>query len=160
MSGKRGAVTVGAYLALFLLGLLQGLIGTFQYSRGPAPLAAILFDLGILATCMLGSWGMRTALGGVLPAAGWFIVTLILSSVPAGGSILITDSAAGRWFLFGGAVCAVAGALFSFARWSRASRDHRSKQGNSLGPADGQAHGGASARPGTSLRFPDRKADK
>jgi len=141
MSGNRGVVTVGAYLALFLVGLLQGLIGTFQYSRGPAPLAAILFDLGILITCVLGSWGMRTALGGVLPAAGWFIVTLILSSVPAGGSILITDSSAGKWFLFGGAVCAVAGALFSFARWSRASRDHRSRTGNRPGSAGGPAKG-------------------
>jgi hypothetical protein len=154
VSGKRGAVTAGAYLALFLLGLLQGLIGTFQYSRGPAPLAAILFDLGILATCVLGSWGMRTALGGVLPAAGWFIVTLILSSVPAGGSILITDSSAGRWFLFGGAVCAVGGALYSFARWSRASRGHRPNPGTRLsGPAGGTS-------PGTSLRFPDHKAGK
>src|SRR5215469_3885483 len=146
MSGKRGAVTVGAYLALFLLGLLQGLIGTFQYSRGPAPLAAILFDLGILATCVLGSWGMRTALGGVLPAAGWFIVTLILSSVPAGGSILITDSSAGRWFLFGGAVCAVGGALYSFARWSRASRDHRSRADNRPGAAGSPPKDDASAR--------------
>ena len=154
MSGKRGAVTVGAYLALFLLGLLQGLIGTFQHSRGPAPLAAILFDLGILATCVLGSWGMRTALGGVLPAVGWFIVTLILSSVPAGGSILITDSAAGKWFLFGGAVCAVAGALYSFARWSRASRDRRPNPGSRLfGPSDCTSLD-------TSLRFPDHKAGK
>ena len=127
VTGKRGAVTVGAYLALFLLGLLQGLIGTFQYSRGPAPLAAILFALGILATCVLGSWGMRTALGGVLPAVGWFGVTLLLSSVSAGGSVVITDSPAGRWFLFGGAVCAVGGALYAFARWSRASRDYRSR---------------------------------
>lgn len=118
-------VTPGAYLALFLLGAVQGLIGTFQYSRGPAPLAAILFDLVILATCVLGSWGMRTALGGVLPAAGWVLVTLVLSSVSAGGSILITATLAGEWFLFGGAVSAVAGAVYAFARWSRASQDRR-----------------------------------
>jgi hypothetical protein len=126
MSGSdRRAVIVGAYLALFLLGLLQGLIGTFQFSRGPAPLAAILFDVGILVTCVLGTWGMRTALGGVLPAAGWFLVTLPLSSVSAGGSVVVTDTTAGRWFLFGGAVCAVAGALYAFARWSRASLERR-----------------------------------
>lgn len=116
---------MAAYAALFLLGLMQGLIGTFQYSRGPVPLAAVLFDLAILATCLLGSWGMRRALGGFLPALGWFIVTLLLSSGSSGGSVFITDSTAGKWFLFGGAVCAVAGAVASYALWSRGSRDRR-----------------------------------
>ena len=124
---------MAAYAALFLLGLMQGLIGTFQYSRGPVPLAAVLFDLAILATCLLGSWGMRRALGGFLPALGWFIVTLLLSSGSSGGSVFITDSTAGKWFLFGGAVCAVAGAVASYALWSRGSRDRRA--------------GGPSARP-------------
>ncbi len=115
-------VTVAAYVALFVLGLVQGLIGTFQYSRGPAPLASICFDLAILATCVLGSQGMRTALGGVLPAAGWLLVTVVLSSAPAGGSILVTATMAGEWFLFGGALSAVAGAVYAFARWSRPRR--------------------------------------
>lgn len=119
------AVTALAYLALFLLGLAQGVIGTFQYSRGPAPLAALLFDLGILATCVLGSQGMRTAAGGVLPAVGWFLATLLLSSASSGGSILITNTTAGQWFLFGGAISAAAGAVYAFARWSRASRLRR-----------------------------------
>jgi drug/metabolite transporter (DMT)-like permease len=132
-------VTVAGDLALCLLGAFLGLIGTFQYSRGPAPLAAILFDLAILATCVLGSVGMRTALGGVLPAAGWFVVTLILSSASAGGSILVTDTAAGKWFLFGGAVCAAAGGVYAFAMWSKPSRDHRSS--HSPGPHPHQERG-------------------
>ena len=115
-------VAVIAYAVLFVLGMVQGLIGTFQYSRGPAPLAAILFDLGILATCVLASWGMRTALGGVLPAAGWLLVTLVLSSAPVGGSVIVTATPAGEWFLFGGAVAAVGGAIFAFARWGRQRR--------------------------------------
>jgi len=120
--GDGQGVAVTAYVALFVLGMVQGLIGTFQYSRGPAPLAAILFDLAILATCVLGSWGMRTALGGVLPAAGWLLVTLVLSSAPAGGSVIVTATTAGEWFLFGGALSAVAGAVFAFARWGRPRR--------------------------------------
>jgi Family of unknown function (DUF6113) len=145
MSGSdRRAVVVGAYLALFLLGLLLGLIGSFQYSRGPAPLAAILFDAGILVTCVLGSWGMRTALGGVLPAAGWFLVTLVLSSVPAGGSVVITNTSAGKWFLFGGAVCAAAGAVYAFAKWSRPSRDRRTQPADRSRPAGGPRSGAAS----------------
>ena len=118
--GRAG--TVAAYVALFVLGAVQALIGTFQYSRGPGPLAAICFDLAILATCVLGSWGMRTGLGGVLPAAGWLVVTLVLSTAPAGGSILVTATVAGEWFLFGGALSAVGGAVYAFARWSRPRR--------------------------------------
>jgi hypothetical protein len=36
-----------------------------------------------------------------------------------GGSVVITDSSAGKWFLFGGAATAVAGAVAAFVRWSR-----------------------------------------
>ena len=88
--GGRGPqyVTAAAYLALFLLGALLGLVGAVQYSQGPVPLAAVLFDLAILATCILGSAGLRSALGGVLPAAGWFVVTLVLSSGTASGSAI------------------------------------------------------------------------
>lgn len=131
LRGDGLGVTVTAYAALFLLGMVQGLIGTFQYSRGPAPLAAILFDLGILVTCVLGGWGMRTALGGVLPAAGWLLVTLVLSSAPAGGSVIVTATPAGEWFLFGGSLAAVAGAVFAFARWGR---PRKASAGKGQGP--------------------------
>jgi hypothetical protein len=120
-------VIAGGYIALLLLGMVQGLIGTFWYSQGPGVLLAVLFDAVILATCMLGAWGMRTALGGMLPAVGWFVTTLVLSGNSAGGSVIVTDTAAGKWFLFGGSLCAVAGAVYAFARWSRASREHRAR---------------------------------
>lgn len=121
------AVTALGYIALCLFGMVQGLVGTFWYSGGPGVLLAVLFDGAILATCMLGAWGMRTALGGVLPAVGWFVVTLVLSSNSAGGSVLVTDTAAGKWFLFGGSLSAAAGAVYAFARWSRSSREHRAR---------------------------------
>lgn len=110
----------GAYVLLFVLGALQALIGTFQFSRGPAwSLVAICFALAILATCVLGSWGMHSAAGGVLPAAGWFLVSVLLGTSNSGGSVLVTNTPQGKWFLFGGAVCAAAGAIISFAKWSR-----------------------------------------
>jgi len=121
------AVTAGGYIALTLLGMVQGLLGTFQYSRGPGVLVAVLFDAAILATCVLGARGMRTALGGVLPALGWFVVTLVLSSNSAGGSVIVANTAAGKWFLFGGSLCAAAGAVYAFWRWSRATREHRAR---------------------------------
>jgi Family of unknown function (DUF6113) len=125
VTGDGSAVTAAAYIALFLVGGLLGLIGAFQFSRGPAPLVAILFDLAILVCCVLGGRGMRTALGGVLPAVGWFIVTVLLTSTSAGGSVIVTATPAGMWFLYGGAVSAAAGAVYAFARWSRSRRQRR-----------------------------------
>jgi hypothetical protein len=115
-------VKYAAYLALFLLGAVQALIGTFQYSRGPGSLVAICFALAILATCVLGSWGMRAAPGGVLPAAGWILLTLLLGTSNAGGSVLVADTTQGKWFLFGGTICAAGGAVISFAKWTRPRR--------------------------------------
>ncbi len=124
--GGGPVVKAAAYLVLFLLGAVQALIGTFQYGRGPGSLLAICFALVILATCLLGAWGMRTAAGGVLPAAGWYLVAVVLGTSSTGGSVLVTDTAAGKWFLFGGAIGAAAGALIAFGRWSRASAARRS----------------------------------
>ena len=146
-------MTAAAYLALLLLGLLQGLIGSFQYSRGPAPAAAILFDLAILATCLLGARGMRTALGGVLPAVGWFAITLLLSSDSANGSVFITATTAGEWFLFGGAICAVGGAVYAFARWSQSGRRRRQP----VGPGTGRDRSGSLSRKPGDFRRASRR---
>ena len=124
-TGGGPAVKAAAYVTLFVLGAVEALIGTFQFSRGPGPVVAICFALAILATCLLGSWGMRSAAGGVLPAAGWFLVSVVLGSVNVGGSVLVTNTAPGKWFLFGGAVCAAGGALIAFALWSRATAGRR-----------------------------------
>ena len=52
--GDGRLVAAGAYGALLLLGVGEGLIGSFQYSRavGPVPIAALAFDLLILLTCV------------------------------------------------------------------------------------------------------------
>jgi len=120
-SGQHERLTgICAYVALFLFGLLQALIGCFQYSRGPVPLAAAGFGLAILATCLLGAWGMRTALGGLMPGVGWFVAAFVLATGTQGGSVLITNTTAGQWFLFGGAACAAVGCVLSYVGWSPA----------------------------------------
>ena len=127
----RGAgpwVKAFAYLALFLLGIVEGLIGTFYYSNGPGVLVAICFAVAILITCVLGAQGMRSAAGGVLPAAGWFVTTIVLSTTSSGGSVIITNTPAGKWFLFGGAVCAAAGAVIGFVLWSVINPARRARQ--------------------------------
>jgi Family of unknown function (DUF6113) len=125
--GSGPVVTACAYLALLVLGAVEGLIGTFHYSGGPAPLAAVCFAGAILATCLLGAWGMRSGAGGLAPAAGWVVTTLLLSS-GKGGSILITNTTAGQWFLFGGALFAAGGAVIGFALWSKASHARRAER--------------------------------
>jgi hypothetical protein len=86
----------------------------------------VAFDAAIFATCLLGAWGTRTAIGGVAAAAGWFVAVFVLASGTSGGSVLIAAASAGEWFLFGGAVSATAGLVTGFAIWSRPRRpgDH------------------------------------
>ena len=112
-------VVVGAYCMLLLVGALQGLIGCFQYGRalGSFPVGAVAFAVAIGVTCVLGAWGMRRPLGGLMPAVGWFITSFVLAMGTPGGSVVITNTTAGKWYLFGGAACAAAGVVFGFVRW-------------------------------------------
>jgi len=122
VDGRRPAqraVTAAGYVVLFVLGALQGLIGSFQYSQSPAPLVAIILDVAILVTCLLGGWGMRTSAGGLLPAVGWILASFIMSMGNTQGSVIITNTTAGQWYLYGGALAAAAGAVAGFVRWSR-----------------------------------------
>ena len=116
------ALTILTCAMLVLFGMAQALIGTFFYGAGPAPLASIGFDLAILATGLLGGWALRRPLGAVAPAVGWFLMAFILASGTSGGSVLITASSAGEWFLFGGAACATAGMVAALTIWSRFGR--------------------------------------
>jgi hypothetical protein len=115
---NRGQVIL-TYLALLLFGLGQGLLGAFYYAAGPEPLAAIGFDVAILATCLLGGWGTSTATGAFLPALGWFVAAFVLASGTKAGSVIVTASGAGELFLFGGGICALIGAVAGFTIWAR-----------------------------------------
>jgi hypothetical protein len=119
---SRRLTAIGAYVVLLLLGVAESVIGCFQYSRGPGPVAAVAFALGILFTCLLAGWGMQTALGGLMPGAGWLATSFLLATGTQGGSVLITNTMAGEWYLFGGSVCAAGGCLVAYLRWSRLSR--------------------------------------
>src|ERR1022692_2088492 len=118
-SGADLAVTTVAYLTLVLLGAAQALVGAFFYSSGPAPLAAVGFDLAIAASCLLGGWGMRRPAGALAPAAAWFLTAFALASGTHDGSVLITATTAGTWFLFGGAASVAAGLIAAVSLWSR-----------------------------------------
>jgi Family of unknown function (DUF6113) len=115
---QRAIAAVG-YVLLFVLGALQGLIGSFNYSRSPVPLVAIIFAAVIFATCVLAGWGMRTLGGGLAPAIGWIIASFVLSMGRPNGSIIITNTAAGQWYLYGGSLAAVTGAAAAYLLWVR-----------------------------------------
>ena len=119
-TSPRALLTGIGYLALFVLGAVQGLIGSFQYGRSPAPFVAIGFALILFATCVLAGWGLRTYSAGILPALGWVIASFILAMPRPNGSVIIESGSAGEWYLYGGALAAAAGAAVSFFTWMRA----------------------------------------
>lgn len=118
-SGRHPLNTVGAYLLLFIFGAVQGVIGSFQYGDSPSPEIAILLALIIFATCLLAGFGLRTYAAGIVPALGWILASFILALPRSNGSVIITGTAAGEWYLYGGAFAAVCGAVITFFAWAR-----------------------------------------
>jgi hypothetical protein len=118
-TSPRALVTGLGYLALFVLGAIQGLIGSFQYGRSPVPLIAIVLVLILFATCVLAGWGMRTYAAGILPALGWIVASFVLAMPRPNGSVIISATSAGEWYLYGGALAAAVGAATSFFIWTR-----------------------------------------
>jgi Family of unknown function (DUF6113) len=114
--GHRVFTTV-CYLVLFALGVAEGVVGSFQYSRSPAPLVAILLAALIFVTCLLCGLGMGSFAGGIVPAIGWFVASFVLSLPDSNGSVIITATTAGKWYLYGGALGAAAGAGAAFVLW-------------------------------------------
>lgn len=118
MPGRRQEQigTGGGYLLLFLLGVAEGMTGSFQFARslGSVPVVAMAFCVLIFATCALGGAGMGSPFGGLVPGLGWFAATLVLSLPTPGGSVIITNTTAGKWYLYGGAVAAGLGIAVTF----------------------------------------------
>ncbi|SRR5579871_6341483 len=112
----------GAYLVLFVFGVVQGMMGSFLYAgtAGPVPVAAIGFCVLILVTCLLAAWGMRSAGGALAAALGWIAASFALAMPVSNGSVVITDTTPGKWYLYGGTVAALAGVLGSLGGRIRA----------------------------------------
>jgi len=114
--------TGAAYVALFLLGAMEGLIGCFQYSRtvGQVPVVALAMCVVVFVTCLLGGLGMGSPLGALMPAFGWLLASLVLTMPTAAGSVIVTNSAAGKWYLYGGAAAAGLAVVLTLVRPRRA----------------------------------------
>src|ERR1700761_4406306 len=112
--GGSRSLTIVGYVLLFVLGAFQGLIGSFQYSRTPAPLIAIVLAAIILVTCAACGWGIGTFGAGLLPALGWIFASFIIAMPKSNGSVVITATAAGEWYLYGGALGVAGGCVTAF----------------------------------------------
>ena len=123
---RRDRGRVAAYAALFVLGVMQGLIGCFHFghSVGSVPVAALGFCALILVTCLLAGAGMGSPMGAVVVAVGWLAASFVLTLPTAAGSVIVTNTSAGKWYLYGGAACAAIGVVASF-RWRRPSVNRR-----------------------------------
>jgi uncharacterized protein DUF6113 len=126
-TGKRRPewpVTVATYVVLFLFGAVQALIGSFQYSRGsrPVPVAALICCAVIFATCVLAAWATRSVTGAVLPGMAWILTSFVLSMPVSNGSVIITNTTAGKWYLYGGTLSVAAAVVASFVGLTRRSR--------------------------------------
>jgi hypothetical protein len=101
---------------------MEGLIGCFQFSRviGRVPVVALAFCVVIFATCLLGGIGLSSPLGALVPALGWLLTSFVLTMPTASGSVVVTNTTAGKWYLYGGAACAGLAVVLSFllTRWS------------------------------------------
>jgi len=57
---------------------------------------------------------MRSVSGALWPAVGWIVASFVLSMPDASGSVIITNTTAGKWYLYGGAVASLGGVALSF----------------------------------------------
>ena len=107
--GRVDAILAGgAYGMLLLLGLFVGIYGAFLFSLSVAsvPVGAIVAVVVNFVMCRAAGRMMRTRLAALLPAVGWLIAVVVLSSKSGEGDLVVTGTVAGYVFLFGGTVAA------------------------------------------------------
>jgi uncharacterized membrane protein len=121
----RRAIGVAVYVTIFVLGAVQGLVGSFQYSQSPVPLVAVGLDALILATCVLAGWGTRSFGASLAAAGGWLISSFIMAMGTHGGSVIITGTTAGEWYLYGGTLAVLVGSLATFVLLIRLRADRQ-----------------------------------
>jgi hypothetical protein len=108
-----------AYGVLAVLGVVLGVIGSFEFSweLGSVPVAAILLSVVNLAVFRAAGWAMESKLGAVVPAVLWMIILVVLSSRRPEGDLVVTGTTPGYVYMFGGAVAALAAII-----WTRSAR--------------------------------------
>ncbi|MBW8481463.1 DUF6113 family protein [Actinomadura parmotrematis] len=101
--------TGAAYAVLALLGAALGVVGSFLQGFGPAFLAVAVLIAANAALAWLAAWGMGSRLGGIVPAAAWLAVVLVLSRQRPEGDLVVPGTTSGYVFLIGGMVALAVG---------------------------------------------------
>jgi hypothetical protein len=115
----RGMATGAAYGALIALGVVLGLVGSFQFSwdLGGVPIAAILLTGVNFAVFRAAGWAMAAKLGAGAVVVPWLIVVITLSSPRAEGDLIVTGTASGWVFILGGAAAAALAIAWTPSPW-------------------------------------------
>ncbi len=113
---ERSLLGAGVYTMLFVLGVAEGMVGSFQFSRtaGPVPVAALAFCLLIFITCTLAGWALQGVAGALVPGVGWILASFLMSMPVPSGSVIITNTGPGKWYLYGGTICVLLGVATTF----------------------------------------------
>lgn len=113
------AFNVVVYVVLFVLGVCEGVVGSFQYSQPPAPWIAALLVLALFASCLLAGWGTESFRGMLMVGIGWAIAAFLLSMGSHAGSVIITATTAGEVYLYGGTLAVGLAALATYVGLTR-----------------------------------------
>lgn len=107
------------YGLLAVLGVVLGVIGSFEFAWeiGDVPVAAVLLSVLNLLVFRAAGWAMESKLGAVVPALPWMIILFLLASRRPEGDLVVTGTAAGYVYMFGGAFAAVVAVA-----WTRSAR--------------------------------------
>ncbi|WP_233510198.1 DUF6113 family protein [Actinomadura craniellae] len=97
-----------AYGALAALGVVLGLVGSFTHAwlLGGVPVVLLVLLAVNLAGTWLAGWAMGGRLGGIVPAAAWTLVAVLMSTRRPEGDLIISGTLLGYGFLLGGMVTA------------------------------------------------------
>lgn len=112
-------VTGGTYGVLALLGLVAGVISSFNYgwTAGSFPLAAVLLVALTGGGLWLAGWATGGRLGAVIPWLTWMAIVIIMSTQRSEGDLVISGGTAGYVFIVGGMVAG--GLAIAFTRSAR-----------------------------------------
>lgn len=97
------------YGVLAVLGFVLGVVGSFEFAWeiGDIPIAAVLLSVLNLLVFRAAGWAMESKFGAVVPALLWMIILFVLASRRPEGDLVVTGTAAGYVYMFGGALAAV-----------------------------------------------------
>ncbi len=125
---RSDAVVTGAtYGMLLVLGFVVGVYGAFYSSLwvGVVPVGVVAAVVANFVMCRAAGRMLRARLSGLVPAGGWVVAMVLLSSRRPEGDLIITGSRLGYMLLFGGTIAAALGASLSLIDGPRGLRERR-----------------------------------